>query len=99
MDWRDDGLRLAILMTDGQSNRDSSTCGTTIDAPVIVNAGVCPPPLYYVIGVTDNIDETELEAIATGPEYIDYLDDIQNTVGFAEIRRRQTYRSCFKGKD
>ena len=51
------------------------------------------------LGLQTTFDETELEAIATGPEYIDYLDDIQNTVGFAEIRRRQTYRSCFKGKD
>ena len=97
MNWRDESLRLAIVMTDGRSNRVSSRCGTTIDAPEIVNTQLCPPPLYYVIGVTDNVDETELQAIATGPEYIDYLDSLENTAGLAKIRRQQTYQICFKG--
>ena len=95
--WEEDNLRLVIVMTDGRSNRNSTECGTVIDAPEIVDMAICPPPLYYVIGVTDNVVEEELEAIATAPEFIDYLDAIQNTEGLAAIRRHRAYQICFRG--
>lgn len=97
IDWRDDALRLVILMTDGRSNRESPLCGTTLEAPVFVNSQLCPEPLYYVIGVTDNVNDTELHAIATGPQYIDHLDSLQNIEGLSEFRRHRTYEICFKG--
>lgn len=95
--WGEDSLRLVIVMTDGRSNLNSTDCGTVIDAPEIVNVAICPPPLYYVIGVTDYVVEEELQAIATAPEFIDYLDAIQNTEGLAAIRRHRAYQICFRG--
>ena len=97
INWRDEVLHLVIVMTDGKSNRESSQCGSTVNASEVVNTELCPAPLYYVIGVTDNIDRDELQAIATGPEYIDYLDSLQNTASLSEFRRKRTYEICFKG--
>ena len=98
MNWEEDRLRLVIVMTDGMSNFESPRCGTTIEAPVVVNSMLCPSPLYYVIGVTDNVNLTELGAIATGPEFIDHLDSFENTESLSYFRRQRTYQICFKGK-
>ena len=98
MNWGEDRLRLVIVMTDGMSNFDSPRCGTTIEAPVVVNSLLCPSPLYYVIGVTDNVNQTELEAIATGREFIDHLDSFENTESLSYFRRQRTYQICFKGE-
>ncbi len=96
--WREGSLPLVILMTDGQSNTDSTVCGSTIEAPKFINSQLCPPPLYYVIGVTDNVDTAELSAIATGPEYIDNLDSFENTAALSQFRRHRTYQICFQGE-
>ena len=98
MNWGEDRLRLVIVMTDGMSNFDSPRCGTTIEAPVVVNSMLCPSPLYYVIGVTNNVNQTELEAIATGPEFIDHLDSFENTESLSYFRRQRTYQICFSGE-
>ena len=60
-------------MTDGRSNEQSSECQwDTIQAAEAVHR-LSPPVLVYVIGVTDSINEQELEAIATDREDITYL--------------------------
>ncbi len=97
INWREDALRLVILMTDGKSNRDSPVCGSTLETPQFINSQLCPSPLYYVIGVTDNVNTTELRAIATGQEYIDNLDSFENTAVLSEFRRHRTYQICYKG--
>ena len=67
-------FRVAIVMTDGKSNEESSECQwNTLQAAEAVHA-LNPPVLVYVIGVTDNINQQELEDIATSPEDITYLD-------------------------
>ncbi len=98
INWRENSLRLVILMTDGMSNSESPDCGTTIETPKYINTFLCPQPLYYVIGVTDNVDATELDAIATGSQYIDNLDSFENTAALSEFRRHRTYQICFKSK-
>jgi receptor-type tyrosine-protein phosphatase Q len=66
-------FRIAIVMTDGRSNEQSSECQwDTIQAAEAVHR-LSPPVLVYVIGVTDDINEQELEAIATDSEDITYL--------------------------
>ena len=61
-------FRFAILLTDGQSNRNSSDCNNwdTIQAARAVH-NLDPPVLVYAIGVTENANMEELETIASSP--------------------------------
>ena len=73
-------FRVAIVITDGQSNRESSECQwNTLQAAKAVHA-LSPPVLVYVIGVTDYINKQELEAIATSPDYIAYLNSFNKDI-------------------
>lgn len=73
-------FRVAIVMTDGKSNERSSECQwDTLQAAAAVHA-LSPPVLVYVIGVTQNVNQEELEAIATSPEDITYLDSFDKDI-------------------
>jgi receptor-type tyrosine-protein phosphatase Q len=91
-----DVFRLAVVMTDGQSNRESEQCnnGTTMDVAEKVH-NFSHPILVFAIGVTDNINEEELTAIATKEEYITYLDNFDERF-FRETSDEQTYELCVK---
>ena len=77
-------FRIAIVLTDGKSNRYHSDCNwdTIEDAAIEVHRhGI----LLYVIGVGD-FDHSELEAIASAvpPESISYLPDFNKLDGEQE---------------
>ena len=70
----------------------------TFEAVEAVNEGITPAITISVIGVTDNVDQTELEAIASSSGLIYSLDSLQNTAAFSQIMGQQTYRICFIGE-
>lgn len=90
-------LRLAIVITDGKSNDISSDCffQSTVEAAEAVHRFE-PSILVYAIGVTDNVDNQELGAIATSSEYISTISSF-NPLLFREIQEQQTYDLCYKG--
>ena len=93
----DDVFRIAIVMTDGQSNRNSVRCDfTTFEATEAVH-NASHPILVFAIGVTSGVNEEELRAIATREEYITHLTDF-NPYTFKETSDEQTYEICTKGR-
>ena len=85
-------LRLAVVMTDGMSNINRSD---TLVAAERVHA-FRPAILVYVVAVTDNVDEVELDTIATAPEFIDRLEFFDPSL-FQESQEERSYEICFTG--
>ena len=89
-------FRVAIVMTDGQSNEESTECQwDTLQAAEAVHE-LRPTILVYVIGVTDNVNQQELEAIATSPEYVTYLNSFDRNI-IQEAQEEHIYEVCKKG--
>ena len=88
--------RIAIVMTDGQSNEESSECQwNTLEAAEAVHQ-LSPPILVYVIGVTSNINVNELESIATSPDYVTYLDSFDKDI-LEETQESHSDEVCNRG--
>ena len=89
-------MRIAIVMTDGQSNEQSSDCQwDTLQAAEAVH-GLTPPVLVYAIGVTSNINRQELEAIATTLDDITYLSSFNKDI-LQEAQEEHFDEVCKKG--
>lgn len=90
-------LRLAVVMTDGRSNEGSVDCSfvNVLQAARAVHSFE-PSILVYAIGVTNNIDFQELNAIATGPQYVSNIIAFDHTLLQALVED-QTYDLCNKG--
>ncbi len=90
----DDSIfRLAIVMTDGASNR-----GEAVEIAAAAVHAFRPTILVYVIAVGDIDDDRqeELEQIATAPEFIDHLDSFDpDQLTAAQLDR--SYEICFTG--
>ena len=93
-----DVYRLAVVMTDGKSNHVSERCNysSTIEVAQKVH-NYSHPILVFAIGVTDNVNDDELKAIATREEYITYLSMFDESL-FRETSDEQTYELCVKSK-
>ena len=93
----DDVFRLAIVLTDGQSNRDSERCGfDTLRAAEAVH-NFSHSILVFAIGVTDSINDDELQAIASSENYITHLDNFDANL-FREASDEQNYELCTRSK-
>ncbi len=98
--WRDSisTLRLAVVLTDGRSNRESRNCGNGTNtlqttAQEIHNRN--PQIVVYAVGV-DNAVEAELQIIATDNSTVDFIREFDPNL----LEQNQYYRSysaCFKG--
>lgn len=89
-------FRVAIVMTDGKSNEESSECQwNTLQAAEAVHA-LSPPVLVYVIGVTSNVNQQELEAIATSPDYITRLTSFNKDI-LQEVQEEHIDEVCKTG--
>ena len=93
-----DIFRLAIVLTDGQSNRFDNRCsfGSTMEAAEAVQ-NFDPPILVFAIGVTNNVNNAELEAIATRDELITLLAGFEEML-FIETMDEQMYELCARSK-
>ena len=92
-------FRLAILMTDGQSNTNENSCGfsSVADATQAVHA-VRPPILLFGYGVGSNFSPQELAAIASGPEFISTSLSFDSSQ-VACVQSEQSDKICNKGKE
>ena len=93
-DWSNEisVLRLAIVLTDGQSNNKTATLLRAQE----VHAHE-PPIVVYAIGIGGNTDQQELEAIASGEEFVTHLDSFDPNV-LESTREGYSYQICFTGK-
>jgi hypothetical protein len=99
MPWRNGTsvLRDVVVLTDGQSNKVSTTCseGTvTTVAPLVHN--MQPRVTVFAVGVGAEVNHTELTTIATSPELVDELDSFNSQL-LLQNQRSRTYFICFKG--
>ena len=85
-------LRLAIVITDGRSNNQMQTL---LAAQAVHNH--TPPIAAYAIGVGSNLDETELQAIASRPETYSHLDSFASS-SLHSVGVSYSYQICFTGK-
>ena len=85
-------LRVAIVMTDGKSNVSPS------DTPVAATRvhNFRPSILVYAVGVTNSVNQEELNEIATSPELVDNLDSFDTSL-LKEYQEEQFYHICVKG--
>ena len=89
--------RIAILLSDGRANGENSDCcWESIQEAADDVKHSLSPILIYTIGVGDNTNETELQAIATSKSsytHIDFFDeDFLQT-----IEDEQSEDFCWKG--
>ena len=64
-------FRIAILMTDGQSNSNSNPCGfSSVKAAATAIHALSPPVLVFAFGVGSSYDSNDVRLIASGPEFI-----------------------------
>ncbi len=90
--WRENVLRIAIVLTDGYSNDQVAT----LEAVEAVRAGIQMPALTtFVVGVS-NADFSEVSAIATSNSTISSLDTF-NTEDLTATLQRQAHQICFSG--
>ena len=90
-------LRIAIFMTDGDSTalyRNNICHQNTLEAAAAVH-NLQPPVLVYAIGVSDNVNVEELEAIATTS---DKYFHIENFNGLKPLPNYYIDDICWKGK-
>lgn len=98
----DEVFRVAIIITDGKPttrNRRGPHCRVN-DTTYIQEAEILRNPKYkigtYVIGVTENINDSVLRAIATEPtdEYVTHIDNFNRLPDQEEY----IYEICKRGK-
>ena len=103
MPWRRDVsvLRIAIVLTDGRSNRFSAQCMDESGGPGTVSStareihDLRPPVTVFAVGVANYVQE-ELEDIATSSSLVDTLESFD----YRLLLQNQQFRSyfiCFKG--
>ena len=89
-------FRIAIVMTDGRSNEESSECQwNTLQAAEAVHE-LDPPVLVYVIGVTDSVNVDELNAIATSPDFVTHISSFDPHI-IQEVQESHTDEVCNRG--
>ena len=89
--------RVAIVLTDGKSNKNSWECGwNTLQAAKALHQ-LTPTILVYVIGITDNVNDTELKAIATSPKFVSHLKYF-NGESLKEAQESHTEEVCRRGE-
>ena len=90
-------LRIAIFMTDGDStvhDRNNICHQNTLEAAAAVH-NLQPPVLVYAIGVSDNVNVEELEAIATT---VNMTNCIPNFTSLQPLVDHYIDDICWKGK-
>ena len=93
-EWRDDisVLRLAIVVSDGESNR-----GVPVEIASQAVHDHVPSIVVYAIGVGGGVDKEELQAIASRADTLSYLDSFSSSA-FASVTESYSYQICFQGK-
>lgn len=85
-------LRIAIVLTDGESNDRALV--NSIASQV---HSLEPSVIVFAIGVGANFDREELNLIATSPDLVDELNSFDTGL-LMQNQLSRTYFICFKGK-
>lgn len=98
--WRDtiSTLRLAVVLTDGHSNRLSTSCGNgsgTVNSTSREVHSRKPQIVVSAVGV-GNYNINELMLIATSNDTIDELTSFDPNI-LAQNQYYRSYSTCFKG--
>lgn len=93
-----DVFRVAILMTDGQSNRNRNPCGfqTVSEAAAALHATI-PPIVVFAFGVGDDYDPRDVREIASRPELVSFAQSF----GVSQLECVQATQEddiCFSSK-
>lgn len=91
--------RIAIVMSDGHANVDSSDeCGgwDVLEAAAAIHALV-PEILVYAIGVSNDVNEEEMRAIASDESYYTYIKNF-NIDLLHEAQEKIEDDMCWKGR-
>lgn len=94
-------LRIAIVVTDGESNQASPTCLQESGVPGTVDSvaeeihSLHPPITVLAIGVAD-YDPAELRTIATDVRLVDYLETFDYRI-LQQNQQSRSYFICFRG--
>ena len=101
-DWRPSVsvLRIAVVLTDGMSNQESTTCMIngilgTVNSTAREIHNFVPPITVFAVGVSNYVRE-ELDAIATDPLLVDVLSSFDYRL-LAQNQRSESYFICFEG--
>ncbi len=91
-------FRIAIFMTDGESNEDSNPCNfrSVSEASRAVHS-VYPPILVYAIGVGSSVNQEELNNTASGPEYVSSIESFSNS-DLNCVQNMQKDEICYSSK-
>lgn len=94
----DEVISLAVVITDGESNRNSSRCNNATTHEVIEMVHESPHSItLFAVGITDEVNEQELLAIASKEDYYTFMEDFVDSE-FIETRDEQLYDLCTKGE-
>ena len=94
---RDNALHIAILLTDGKPTAFLNPCNYTSTKAAGDKIRNMSNILIYAIGVTNDINDDELDAIATKSEFVSHLESF-NEPDLESVRDELTYRICYTGK-
>ena len=83
--------RVAVVVTDGRSNVNSSL---TIPTAIAVRQADI---IVFAVGVGNSINREELDAISSGPNFVSLLSDF-DLMEFQSLQRRLSVEACV-GKD
>lgn len=93
-------MRIAIVVTDGNSNCHSIECNWTIAQAAEAVHRLTPPVIVYVLGVcsnTDTINEEELKTIATTPDDFTLLNSF-NWRNLHDVEEKHLDKVCKEGR-
>ena len=83
--------RLAVVLTDGVSN----SANLTITAASTVHS-FKPSINVYAIGVGSNLNQDELNAIASQPSYVSLIYSFELSL-LENLQQQQSYELCYRG--
>ena len=83
--------RLAIVLTDGISN----SAAQTISAASAIHSFE-PSINVYAIGVGSNLNQAELNAIASQPSYVSLISSFDISL-LENLQQQQSYELCYRG--
>ena len=87
--------RFAVVVSDGRSNVDSKDCKWDTSEAAKAVHDLTPRVLVYTVGVSNEVNEKELEDIATDESYYAHISDFN----FDGVQEDISEDMCWKGNE